>query len=622
MTTRRARSTASSGLMLPVVIQGLVCLALLLVFHVSIGLDPIAPLRLAETRLSFLVHLVCNTAFVATLWHLARNRHTFLRLAIFPPLVWLLFVGLSAASSPIPAAAFEQWMFWLDAALLFYVGQVLISRRPDIFFLLFAFLGNLMAVVVLRIALANPRQVPPEYVLAISIALSLAAILVIIGRRPMNQQRSFLRFLLMVAVLLGMGALLKAFAPQTGGAPEMVALGHVIRLRPWTGSGIGAISQVLPSFAAQDYGWLLMPSNSWIVLRAEVGWLGLTLLWAGIMVAVGRLLVIFHDHEGDGSSFMAFGMAGVILLLVVGSFWHGFLSLPFGRLLLFLLLGTAGGFMMPDSPPRGLRVLLGGQDWDPGLAVPIIAFVAMGWLTIQEARPYRAARLQMQALTSDRSEDRLLEATRLYPLESSLWEARAGAARENFKSVPWREQAFQHIVDLYEQSLKLNPYRFKTYASLASVYDRARRPKQTESTLNRGLAYLPHNETLRRWLIRSMLARGDEDSALQELHRLAQDLPLMPGKRGEKSAAARASVYVWMAEIHEKRGDWDRAASFYATAVLENPMGPMADQARAAMKRLREAEMQQQLAESEVTATADGDEGLGSDSVNVAVAEE
>lgn len=347
MTTRRARSTASSGLMLPVVIQGLVCLALLLVFHVSIGLDPIAPLRLAETRLSFLVHLVCNTAFVATLWHLARNRHTFLRLAIFPPLVWLLFVGLSAASSPIPAAAFEQWMFWLDAALLFYVGQVLISRRPDIFFLLFAFLGNLMAVVVLRIALANPRQVPPEYVLAISIALSLAAILVIIGRRPMNQQRSFLRFLLMVAVLLGMGALLKAFAPQTGGAPEMVALGHVIRLRPWTGSGIGAISQVLPSFAAQDYGWLLMPSNSWIVLRAEVGWLGLTLLWAGIMVAVGRLLVIFHDHEGDGSSFMAFGMAGVILLLVVGSFWHGFLSLPFGRLLLFLLLGTAGGFMMP-----------------------------------------------------------------------------------------------------------------------------------------------------------------------------------------------------------------------------------------------------------------------------------
>ena len=38
------------------------------------------------------------------------------------------------------------------------------------------------------------------------------------------------------------------------------------------------------------------------------------------------------------------------------------------------------------------------------------------------------------------------------------------------------------------------------------------------------------------------------------------------------------------------KGDWDRAAGYYATALLEDPLSPLSNQAYAAMKRLRETE--------------------------------
>lgn len=573
--------------MTPIGIHGLACLVLTLAFFSHTGADDLAPLRLAETRLNFLVHLFCNGTLLAALYINARERQFFFRLGILPPLAWLVYLGIIAASSPIPAAAFEQWMFWLDAVLLFYIGQSVIARRPDIFFLMFAVLGILLGVLAIRTVFADPHQVATEHILAVCASLMLAATLVVTGRHAAQRQRSFFRFLVLLAIFGVMTFLLRQFSPGPAGAPESVAMEQILKLRPLMGSGIGSLPDILPSFAPQDYAALPLPPNSWQVFRAESGWFGIALLLFVILLPVLRLLDVFHENNGNGISFLAFGLAGVIIVIALSASWHSFLSVPFGRLFLFLLLGIASSYGSDSWEEAKSHAA---TRWDPGLAVPALGFVLLIYLSYQELRPYRAASLAVKSIQASKKEDLLAEATRIYPLEASLWDARAAAARATFKPTPWRETAFQDIVRHYNQSLRLNPFRFKTYASLANLYDLADRPYSAESVLKKGLAYLPRNETLRRLLIAALNEKGNFQAALREMEQLAQDLPSANVSMDKDAGLGRAEMQLRVARVYEEQGDWRRASTHYSSVILENPTGPFASKAAAALMRLRAKE--------------------------------
>mgnify|MGYP001153378420 CR=1 FL=1 len=571
-------------------VHALACLILALAFFATPMAQSLPRLRLQETRLAFSIHLLCNAAFLLVLWINARERRAVFHWTALLPFVFLFYAFLSARSAPVPGAAMEDLMFWLDAALLWYVAQHLLARRPDFFLVLYALMGSLLALILSRGALSNSAAIPGDYLFIITTALGSAAVLMIIGRMPVAEQRSFFRFLLLVVTIGVLVFFSLFFATQHFGDPQSLALRQVTNVRPWTGCGVGSIPEILPAFASQDYMSLPLPHNGWVVLRAEMGRLGIGLMVLLLIVPLARTLELFHANNGDGRSFMAAGLAALIALLIVGTFWQSFLARSVGRLFFFLLLGMATGYEHPQ--PISIANAKGWRAWQPGLAAPFIAVILVLFVTIEESRPYRAARLALSAANSRRPADVLLDATNIYPLEAEHWDQRAAAARTAFRAVPWNENAFQRIVRLYDKSLAADPYRFKTYISLAQIYDLADRKTLMEHTLKKGLQYLPRNETIRRWLVGIMMSRTDTEAALDELEQLALDLPDEQPDSNQKTNA-RAEMYVRIGEIYEKRGDYDRAQSHYAMALIEDPMGPLSNKINSSIERVK-----QQLAKS------------------------
>jgi tetratricopeptide (TPR) repeat protein len=561
-----------------------------------------------ETRLDLLLHLTCNGAFLLCLWSaLSRGKTVWLRSVVVLTAGWLLYARLSAAASPILGAASEEWFHRLDAALLFLVALWSLAQAPEFF------LATLTGVAILA-GLAGAlgwegsgATATPQTILAVCVALTGAATLILLGLGRKDHSAAAPRTVPRIGparfgwLAVGTALLLTAEwglleRPRTG--PAFSAAAEIARLRPLEGCGLGGLPETLEAFAPGDYSALPFPSDGLLALRAESGWLGVALL---ALLAAAAFLTgprVFSRWGLDRRSLLWLGLAAMLLTVLVAGWRQPVLLAPFGRLMFFLLVGliagTAGsrasghiGQSAPQVPGRARR------QFAAALVAPVaLAIVAVA---AAESRPYRAARMARRQGGEVRYApswgQRLEKAARVNPREASQWEALVVYRRAVMDRKPFSEALYQDTVAAYEKAIAADPYRFRTHVSLAVFHHLAARPEQMVEALRRGLDFLPHCETLRRFLIKARLENQEYTEAVEELKLLSWSLSGAPssGRPGDPRPAGGDSIaaHLRLAEFYEMLGRPARALDQYALAFSKAPYGPQRDEVLSGMARLK-----------------------------------
>ena len=615
------------------VIHGLVCAALALAFFSTRTPGALPLLRLRQTRLDLLLHLTCNAVFLYCLWLRARQDSPVGFRPVFVLAAgWLGYLILSVAHSPVRGAALEEGARWLDALLLFCVALTELSAAPEFFLLLLAGAAGILTLGgLLGLAAGGSRLAPPETPLTAGVALLSGAALFLGRTDPLFRARRFRR---LGALLLGALALLlldwvsQRDLPE---APERLAAQAIADQNRATGCGLGALPEMLTAYAPGDYTSLPAPRNSCLALRAELGWIGLGFL--GFLAAVAffsgfRIIRLFPPNP---RTFAGVGLAALLVLTLLDARARPILTRPFGQLFLFVLMGLLMGteqagagraglrpFFAPPSPSpllwRGAAALPSWRElrrlsfwrqlpWRsagqrlarPSTALFLMAAVAMGWISIAEARPWRAARLALpraeESLFSRSLGNRLRQATAIYPHEASHWENLAVHLREVLARRPFNEDLFQQAVKAYEQAIEANPYRFTPHLSLGLVYGQAQRLTEMMAALRRGLQFHPQSETLRLWLVKACFSAGEHRQAVEQLNLMSQTMPprLPPAAPGqpERVNPDWIKIHFRLAEVYEALGESGRALDHYAMAYQKDPMGPLHAEALGGMERLK-----------------------------------
>ncbi|MCX7015247.1 MAG: tetratricopeptide repeat protein [Candidatus Sumerlaeota bacterium] len=609
-------------------IHGFVALALLLAFFSTRTPEALPLLRLRETRLAFLLHLVCNGAFLYCVGRRAwAGGPMGFRSAFVLCVGWFAYVSLAAARSPVRGAALEEWSDWLDALLLLYVASTELAEAPEFFLLLLTGTTGLAAVVSLW-PLAK-GQLPSrglEIVFALTVTLAGAAALFFTNReRPSSGSLKWVGALALC--LAGLGALSWLLGAGNPTAPERLAAEVIAAQHPATGCGAGSVPEMLTAFAPGDAPSLPLPRDSWLVLRGEFGWIGMGFLvfLAAIALLTGlrHLPLLWLESRAT----IGIGLIGLLALTLVSVRGDSTLCHPFGRLLLFLTMGLLIGVRPPpahsaksESAPlldwnwrAAVRSVEWREVWRPSTwdRVPwltllrplarfhailgLAALVGIAGLTAEESRPWIAAGLALPRKgegVGDLSYGlRLGQATRVYPHEASHWEDLAAYRREQLNRLPFDEARFQRAVDAFQRAIEADPFRWKAHLEVALLQFKANRLSDAILALERGLEYRPQSETLRRWLVKAQIQAGQYDEAAEELTLLARDIPprLPPKKPNEEPLVNPDWIQInfRLAEVYEALGQLSRALDHYAIAYQKDPHGLYNGEALQGLQRLK-----------------------------------
>lgn len=170
--------------------------------------------------------------------------------------------------------------------------------------------------------------------------------------------------------------------------------------------------------------------------------------------------------------------------------------------------------------------------------------------------------------------NRLLRATRVFPLDSYTWtflashyEARIGEPLEIY-------QYSDRIEKAYTTAVKLNPYRPDVYEKLYFLYRDINRQGDSLDIIKQGVQNNPNQLVLRLLLIRELERMGDYPLAT---HHVKQSvLRIAPGE---------TELYLRLAELYELQGQTSDAKHYYLYAKQVVPDNP---QTKARLQRLKE----------------------------------
>jgi hypothetical protein len=589
-----------------ILIPGLACLALFFAYFAARGVD-LTPLgRLRQTRLDLTLHILCAALFLCCMWRRQRQG-----LSIFPrpsaivPLGFLVYLWLSAGKAPIRGAALEQWAHWLDAAFLLFVGFWSLAEAAPFFLLLLTCMGALVGAAGVWNDTEGSLSSATLYALALSL-ISAGLLLVLAARNRGQSLVPRIAALVLWCALVATGIWL--LSPNPGPGPENFAAEAIAAARPLEGAGLGALPEVLLGFADGDYISLPLPRDGVLSLQAELGWLGLAFAGLLFISSFFAALLAIVAKPFDSDNILAIGLGGILAAAFVLVWRSPVFSHPFGQAAFFIVFGMLLGLKRSGEtkPIPAARPLLRSST-----IVVLLVTAGSLWAAVREIPPWRAARLAIRKADETHASEpygaRLARAVRIYPHEPGHWDALAVHWRETLGSsglaTAEDEALFQSFIGAYQKAIDANPYRFRYHGSMAlKLYDAKRMPEMIDS-LRKGLEFLPHSQTLRRWLVKGLLESQNYSASLNEMKNLEREIPsrLRSKNSGQPGPLNPEWILIHFrqAEIYEMLGDRPRAYDQYALAFEKDTSGMFRDKSKAAMERLAAAGSQKSSGEGQ-----------------------